>query len=495
MRKTIFTSLTCLSTAFLGAQQEKKPNIIFFMADDLGWTDLACYGSKFYETPNIDQLSKEGMIFTNAYAACPVSSPTRASFQTGKYPARIGMTDWVKGRYDTPKGKKEMQAICPVLPPTNIYNLPLEEKTIAEVLKDNGYKTAHIGKWHLAEDSLNFPQYQGYDINIAGCSKGHPGGEGGAYFTPYNNPYLPDGPKGEYLTDRLGDECVKMLQKYKDEPFFISFPFYQVHTPIMGKPDKVKYFREKAHRLGLDTLKNIFDVNPEWKAQQPFQEKGLKQRLVQSNPVYAAMISSMDENLGKVIAELKRLGLYDNTIIVFTSDNGGLATAESSPTTNKPLKGGKGFLYEGGIREPLIAKWKGHIPENKTSETIVSTVDYFPTLLDLAGITLPKQLVIDGISIKPALQGKAQSREPIYWHYPHYPNQGGRPGGAIRQGDYKLIEFYDTGEKELYNLKKDIGETTNLIKKEPKLAKELAEKLNNWRKSVKAKMPKANPSF
>jgi arylsulfatase A-like enzyme len=263
----------------------------------------------------------------------------------------------------------------------------------------------------------------------------------------------------------------------------------------MGKPDKVKYFREKAHRMGLDTLKNIFDVNPEWKAQQPFNEKGLKQRLVQSNPVYAAMISSMDENLGKVIAELKRLGLYDNTIIVFTSDNGGLATAESSPTTNKPLKGGKGFLYEGGIREPLIAKWTGHIPENKTSETIVSTVDYFPTLLDLAGITLPKQLTIDGFSIKPALQGKAQNREPIYWHYPHYPNQGGRPGGAIRQGDYKLIEFYDTGEKELYNLKKDIGETNNLIKKEPKQAKELAEKLNNWRKSVKAKMPKANPTF
>ena len=500
MKKTIIIgSLPMMIFPYQYSQAEinrlEKTNIIFFMADDLGWTDLACYGSKFYETPNIDQLAKEGTLFTNAYAACPVSSPTRASFQTGKYPARIGLTDWIKGRYESPKDKNAMQAICPVLPPGNVFNLQLEEKTIAEVLKDNGYQTAHIGKWHLSEDSLNFPQYQGYDINIGGCSKGHPGGEGGAYFTPYNNPYLSDGPKGEYLTDRLGDECVKVLKQFKDKPFFINFPFYQVHTPLMGKLDKLNYFKEKAHRLGLDTIKNIFDENPTWKAKQPFIQKGFRERLVQNNPVYAAMISSMDENVGKVIAELKRLGLYENTIIVFTSDNGGLSTAEGSPTSNLPLKTGKGHLYEGGIREPLIAKWTGHIPANQICKSIVTTVDYFPTMLDLVGISVPKQLKIDGISVKYALLGKTQSREAIYWHYPHYPNQGGRPGGAVRLGDYKLIEFYDTGEVELYNLKNDIGESTNLVNVEKKAAKTLLKKLHNWRISINAKMPTKNTNY
>jgi arylsulfatase A-like enzyme len=489
----IKSSITVVSSAILMySKAEQRPNVLLLFADDLGWTDLGCYGSSFYETPHLDQLAKDGMLFTNAYAACPVSSPTRVSLQTGRYPVRTGVTDWIKGRYHQPDKREEMQKIAPVLPPDNVFNMPLEEVTIAEVLNNEGYQTAFIGKWHCAEDSIYFPQYQGYDINIGGCGKGGPGPNG--YFVPYNNPYIKDGPEGEYLTDRLGDECVKVLNQFKDKPFFINFCFYQVHTPLIGKPDKVRYYEKKAKMMGLDTVRT-YDENPAWKAKQPFQSKSYRERLVQSHAVYAAMVSSMDDNVGKVIAELKRLGLYDNTIIIFSADNGGLSTAEGSPTCNYPLRGGKGHLYEGGIREPLIVTWKNKIAGNSVSDCQVTTVDYFPTILELAGVKIPEELTIDGISIKPALTGKSQQRGAMYWHYPHYPNQGSRPGGVIRDGDYKLIEFYDTGEKELYNLKEDIGETTNLAKKKPQTVQELGNKLNHWRVTTGAKMPVRNTEF
>jgi arylsulfatase A-like enzyme len=264
---------------------------------------------------------------------------------------------------------------------------------------------------------------------------------------------------------------------------------------LIGKPDKVRYFEEKARRLGLDTISQVFDENPEWKNKQPFKSKIFHDRIVQSHTTYAAMLASMDENLGKVINELKRLGLYDNTIIIFTSDNGGLSTSEGSPTSNLPLKAGKGYLYEGGIREPLIAVWKNHIPAGETNENVVSSVDYFPTILDLAGVAMPKNLVIDGVSAKEAFMGATRNRGSIFWHYPHYPNQGSRPGGAIREGNYKLIEFYDNGELELYNIKEDISERTNLVKKDSKRVAKMAKKLADWRKSVNAKMPTPNPRY
>lgn len=490
MKKSLFTSLTWLSASMLFGQQHERPNVIFFLADDLGWTDLGCYGSEFYETPNIDQLAKEGILFKNAYAACPVSSPTRVSIQTGKYPARIGVTDYIRGCYHEPKNRTEIQKTCPVLPPDNLFNMPLEETTIGEVLKSNGYQTAHIGKWHVAEDSTFFPQYQGYDINIAGCDKGAPGP--GGYFVPYNNPFLKDGPEGEYLTDRLGDECVEILNKFKGKPFFINFPFYQVHTPLIGKADKVSYFEIKAHKLGLDTISEIFDYNPVWKYQQPFKKRNYHERIVQNLPVYAAMLSSMDDNIGKVIAELKRLGLYENTIIIFTSDNGGLSTSAGSPTSNLPLKAGKGHLYEGGIRVPLFAVWKGHFPENKVNQSMITSTDYFPTILDLLKIGLPSKLKIDGESMKSALYGKYHDRGAIYWHYPHYGNLGGRPGCAIRKGDYKLIEFFDNNEIEIYNIKHDISESHNLMNEEPKLAEKLLRQLNKWKIEVGAKLPTKN---
>lgn len=467
------------------------PNVIFILADDLGWSDLGCYGSTFYETPNIDLLAREGMSFINAYAACPVSSPTRASIQTGRYPARIGITDWIKGHQYEKKFMDKIKATCPVLPTENLFNLPLSEITIAEALKRNGYRTAHIGKWHCSIDSLYFPQYQGYDINIAGCAKGSPAAEGGgSYFVPYNNPNLPDGPKGEFLTDRLGDECVKIIQKYKDAPFFISLPFYQVHAPLVAKPDKKKYFEDKAHRLGLDTLKS-FNENPAWKTKQYIKDN-YRERIVQNNITYAAMIASMDENIGKVIAELKRLGLFENTIIIFTSDNGGVSTGEGWGTSNLPLKAGKAHIYEGGIREPLIAVWKNHILSATKSETLVSSVDFFPTILSLTNTAQPENDVIDGKSFLPSLKGKKQNRGPIFWHYPHYHPLGGRPVSAIREGDYKLIQFLDNGDVELYNLKNDIGETHDLAKSDIKRTTALLKKLSEWRFSVNAKIPTKN---
>lgn len=474
------------------SKESMKPNVIFILADDLGWMDLGCYGSSFYETPNIDQLAKEGISFTNAYAACPVSSPTRASFQTGKYPARLHLTDYIPGGYSIASRKKIIDSICPVLPVAFENNMPLSELTIAEALKLEGYQTAHIGKWNCSIDSLTYPQYQGYDINIAGCNKGAPGK--GGYFSPYHNPYLSDGPVGEYLTDRLGNECINIIRRFKDDPFFINLPFYQVHTPLLAKPDKIKYFEEKAKKMGLKSTLEVYEKNPEWKKKQPYQDSTRIERIIQNNAVYAAMISSMDENIGRIINELKKLGLYENTIIIFTSDNGGLATSEGSPTTNRPLRGGKGFTYEGGIREPLIIRMPNIEKPGILCDSIVISTDYYPTILEMVNGKMHPEQHVDGISILPLLKGKnCISRDAIYWHYPHYSNQGGRPSGAIRMGNYKLLQFYDTGELELYDLSTDLSEQKNLRYEKPELTQELLKKLNDWRKSVNAVMPIKNP--
>lgn len=489
-------SLVCvlpLLYAFGMADAKKsRPNVIFILADDLGWTDLSCYGSPFYETPNLDRLAAEGVRFTNAYAACPVSSPTRASFQTGRYPARLHLTDYIPGGYSVPSKKRLIDKFCSVLPVPFIQNMPLEELTIAEALKMEGYRTAHIGKWNCSVDSLMYPQYQGYDINIAGCNKGGPGK--GGYFSPYHNPYLKDGPKGEYLTDRLGDECIRIIRQFKDTPFFINLPFYQVHTPLLAKPEKVKYFKEKAFRMRLDTCRT-FDDNPIWKSRQPYQDYSHRERLLHSNAVYAAMIASMDENIGRIVNELKRLHLYDNTIIIFTSDNGGLATSEGSPTSNYPLRGGKGFTYEGGIREPLIVRMSEMaVPGSICDEVVIST-DYYPTILQMTDSKMQPQQHLDGISFLSLLNGKKKhlDRKVVYWHFPHYSNQGGRPSGVVRWSNYKLIEFYDTGEVELYDLSKDIAESHNLVERHKKTAVRLLSDLRHWRAAVDATMPAVNP--
>ncbi|MEG1540108.1 MAG: sulfatase-like hydrolase/transferase, partial [Muribaculaceae bacterium] len=437
----------------------------------------------------------DGMCFTNGYAAASISSPTRCSLMTGKYPARLHITDWIPG-YQYGKNSKQLSKYKMISPEMQL-NMPLEEVTIAEAMKENGYKTCHVGKWHCAEDSLFYPQYQGFDKNIGGWLSGSPKGnsaEGNAYFTPYNNPYLSDGPKGEFLTDRLGNEAISWISSHKENPFFMYLSFYAVHTPIQPKPEKATYFREKAKRMGIDTISS-FTTNVDWYNNHPQPSGHWKERIIQNDANYAALISSMDDNIGKVIDYLKKNGLYDNTIICFLSDNGGLSTAEGSPTTNAPLRGGKGWLYEGGIRVPFLIRYPGITKPGSKCETPVISTDFYPTILSSCGLSMKPEQHKDGVDLLPLLKGKSIKRDAIYWHYPHYGGKGDSPASAIRKGNWKLIQFYETGNIELYNLKDDISESNNLASKHRKLAKNLQKELQAWLISVDAKMPKENKDY
>ncbi len=479
-----------LTSLVLSCKNEPvKPNVIFILLDDFGYTDLGCYGSKFYETPNIDRLASEGIRFTDAYAACPVSSPTRAALMTGKYPVKTGVTDWIPGRQSYISGLPQDRLLSK---PFNL-KLDTEEITIAEALKSNGYRTMISGKWHLGEDSIFWPENQGFDVNKGGYSKGSPNksAEANGYFSPYGNPRLEDGPVGEYLTDRQTDEAIYFIEANKEKPFFLYLSFYAVHNPMQGKESMIEYFQAKADSMGLSEIQP-FTKEKEWIARAP--EGDFKERTIQSYAVYAAMIYSVDENLGKLFDKLKEMKIDDNTIIIFTSDNGGLSTSEGSPTTNYPLRAGKGWLYEGGIREPLIIKAPGFISESSVSGVPVSTIDFFPTIMEITGTPLAN-FNCDGISILPVLQSNAIKERPIFWHYPHYSNQGGDPGSAIRMGDYKLIDNFETGKQELYNLKNDLSESDDLILSNPEKARELYDLLVEWRIKSGAKMMDTNPQW
>ncbi len=445
--------------------ENKQPIIL---ADDLGWRDLGCYGSTFYETPNLDRLAAQGMRFTQAYAACPVCSPTRASIQTGKYPARLNLTDWIPGAI---RGK--------LISPDYLHHLPLEEVTIAEALKEAGYATCFIGKWHLGGPGY-YPDQQGYEINIGGHEAGSPR----SYFSPYKNPKMPDGPPGEYLTDRFSDEAVKFISSAKGKPFFLFLSHHAVHTPLQAKKDLIAKYKAKAAALPPLT-------GPE------FLPEGARVcRQAQNHAVYAAMIQSLDESTGRVMTKLEELGLSDNTVVIFMSDNGGLSTSEGAPTSNVPLRAGKGWLYEGGIREPMIIKWPGAVKPGSVCEEPVISNDFFPTMLEMAGLPLRPQQHRDGVSLVPLLrEGRAPERPALFWHYPHYSPQGGTPGGAVRAGDFKLIEFFEDNHIELYNLKDDIGEKHDLAAKMPGKTAELRKLLHNWRQSVDAQMPTLNPDY
>lgn len=482
------------------AQKQQRPNVLFVMIDDYGWTDMGYNGSRFYETPNLDRLASESVQFTDGYAAASISSPTRVSLMTGKYPARTGITDWIPGyQYNLPKEKlSQYKMIVPDMP----LNMPLEEVTIAEAMKENGYSTYHIGKWHCAEDSLFYPQYQGFDVNVGGWLKGSPNGiqrkQGGdgAYFSPYRNPYLSDGPKGEYLTDRLATEAIKLIENNgTDKPFFMYFAFYAVHTPIEAKPEYVEYFKKKAHKMGIDTIQP-FTTDLDWYKKADHKAWHWKERTIQSDAEYAALIYSMDENLGRLLQALKDNGLEENTIVCLLSDNGGLSTAEGSPTCNAPLRGGKGWLYEGGIREPYLIKYPKLNTAGRKCSMPVTSVDFYPTILDMAGLPLKPEQHVDGVSLLPILKGdKSFDRGPIYFHYPHYGGKGDTPAGAVRDGDYKLLQFYEDNHIELYNLKNDISETHDLSKSEPEKAARMLKMLEDWRKDCGAKMPVMNADY
>jgi arylsulfatase A-like enzyme len=364
-----------------------------------------------------------------------------------------------------------------LIPPEYRHELPLEEVTVAEAFKEAGYATCFFGKWHLGAEPY-LPDRQGFDANIGGTEAGSPR----SYFSPYKNPKLADGPPGEYLTDRLTDETLKFIEGAADKPFLAYLSHYAVHIPLQAKKDLAAKYEAKAAKLPPVETKFI-------------PEGAVKARQVQDHPVYAAMVQSMDESVGRILKKLEELGLADRTAVIFMSDNGGLSTAEGTPTSNVPLRGGKGWLYEGGVREPLIIKWPGVTRPGSTCDVPVTSTDFYPTMLEMAGLPPRPEQHVDGVSIVPLLKGgQSLPRQAIYWHYPHYANQGGSPGGAVRAGDYKLIEFYEDNRVELYNLKEDLGEKHDLAARMPEKAKELREMLVRWRLEVGAHMPTPAPA-
>ncbi len=471
-----FLFMPCVSSLAADASSTlAKPNIVFILADDLGQRDLGCYGSTFYETPNLDRMAKEGALFTNAYAACPVCSPTRASLMTGQWPQRLGITDYI----GAPAKPEAWNRNTKMLPAPYTELLSLEKPTLAKAMKDAGYATFFAGKWHLGPEGY-WPENQGFDINMGGHDRGGPYG-GKKYFSPYGNPRLIDGPDGEHLPDRLATETNKFIEANQARPFFAYFALYSVHTPLMAREDLQKKYEDKRKRLGLKA---------QWG-----KEDTRDVRLNQDHAVYAGMVEAMDLAVGKVLNKLGELGLRDNTLVFFTSDNGGLSTSEGWPTSNLPLRGGKGWMYEGGIREPFLVRWPSVITAGRIVRSPVSSPDIFPTLLDVANAKPTSGQTLDGLSLVPVFKGGELPERPLFWHYPHYGNQGGAPAAAIRQGDWKLIWTFENQQLEMFNLANDLGEENNLIESEPERAQALQLALLAWQKEVGAKLPTRNVKF
>ncbi len=460
MKKTLglVVSLLFLSSTAAIARM----NVVLFLIDDLGWKDLGCQGSDYYKTPNIDRLAAGGVRFTDAYAACNVCSPTRAAVLTGKYPARLMLTQWLPaGRWDPSKYKMREGRF--------IRELPLEEVTLAEALREAGYRNGFVGKWHLGGAPFYLPQHQGFDVNVAGDDHGAPG----HYFYPYKGRWLipttgqyvekqtlKDGKPGEYLTDRLTEEAVDFVRSSRDQPFFLMLSHYAVHTPLQAKED-VKARYEKVPK---------------------------KER--QGNPAYAAMVESVDDSVGRVMDVLEELKIRDETLILFTSDNGGFAKA----TSNEPLRANKGSNYEGGLRVPFIVSWPGVTDKGAVCSEPVISNDIYPTVLDVLGLPAKPEQHMDGVSLVPALKGGKLPTRDLCWHYPHY-NQHPQsaPSGVIRSGHWKLIEFYEAGTFELYNVEEDLGEKADVFHKYPDVAAMLTRKLLDWRNQVGADPMKSYP--
>ncbi len=454
---------------------ERRPNFLFILVDDLGYMDIGANNPRcFYETPHIDRLAHTGMRFTDAYAACPVCSPTRYSIMTGKYPARGPCTDWFGGR-----------RVERFRPAEYLDRMPLEEVTLAEALRKAGYRTAFLGKWHLGPNEAYWPQAQGFEINIGGWRLGGPR----SYFSPYRNPKLPDGPKGEHLPSRLAAGVCRLWERFRDELFWLYLSFYLWHTPLQGRPDLVEHYRRKAQALGIPQEK-VFAAEE----QNFLTDRPRRVRVVQNHPVYAAMVHAMDEAVGRVLGKLDELGLAENTVVFFFSDNGGLATSEGHPTSNLPLRAGKGWLYEGGIREPCLVRWPGVTPPGSVCHRAVCSIDFYPTILEIAGVEPDPEHRVDGVSLVPLLTGSGDfPTRPLFWHYPHYGNQGGFPGGAVRLGRWKLLERYEDGRVHLYDLLDDPGETNDLAAVRLRKVEQLRAMLHRWYGEVGARFLRAKP--
>lgn len=452
-----------------------KPNVVFFLVDDLGVMDLTNEGSTFHETPNVDRIAKEGMRFTRGYATCEVCSPSRASIQTGKYPARLDITDWINpsGGGQPEKWKRNTSH----LPASHHLQIPLEEVTVAEALKEGGYSTFFAGKWHLGGKGY-YPEDQGYDINKGGHEKGSPPG---GYFSPYNNPKLEDGPVGESLPIRLGQETAKFIESSKDEPFFAMLCFYSVHGPDQTTEELYKKYQAKAQKMPEPKERFLNDVR-------------IPVRQVQDNPIYAGMMESMDDAVGIVLDKLDELGLAEDTVVIFTGDNGGVSAGDSFSTSNLPLRGGKGIEYEGGVREPYYIRWPAEVKPG-TCDTPVTGTDFYPTILEACGLPLRPEQHVDGVSLVPLLKGESIPDRPLFWHYPHYSNQGGEPVSSILEDGWKLIEDLEDGSLRLYHVAGDIGERKEVSEQYPDKVTSLAKELADWKENVEARGMAKNPNF
>jgi arylsulfatase A-like enzyme len=497
---------------------KRLPNVVVFLVDDLGWRDLGCYGSPFYETPHVDRLAESGVRFTHAYAACHVCSPTRASILTGKSPATLHLTDWLPGRRDFPFQKLKNAPI--------VQHLPFREITIAEALKEHGYATLLVGKWHLGEEPSG-PLKHGFDVQIPRWNKGWPNT---GYHAPFELDGLTDAP-GDYLTDRLTDEALRLIEAHQDRPFFLYLAHFAVHDPIQGREDLVaKYQAKLARDPPPDSTPFILEGNPaapdplsrleldfllqddSYQGFRVLPNRTVKIKQRQDNVVFAAMVESVDKSLGRVLAQLKSLDLDQNTIVIFLSDNGGMSAANfgrpervipathldaAFSTSNLPLRGGKGWLYEGGIRIPLIVKWPGEAQQGAVCDIPVASTDLYPSVLEMIGLDARPQQHTEGFSFARLLQGdRAFGREAIFWHFPHYSNHGMQsPGGAVRQGDYKLLEYFENDSVQLFNLQDDPGEQFDLSREKPELAARLRRMLHTWRTKVSAQMMAPNPDY
>lgn len=457
-------------------QETSKPNILFILADDLGYHDLSAMGSKYYETPNIDRISQEGMTFTDGYATCQVCSPSRASIMSGKFPARHGITDWIGAR--TGEEWRKAGRYNKLLPPEYVHNLPTDYVTLPEAMKEAGYKTFFAGKWHLGSEG-SWPTDHGFDINKGGWDVGSPRG---GYFAPWENPNLESGPDGENLSMRLARETADFIKTHQDTSFFAFLSFYAVHGPIQTTQEKWAKYREKAEEMGI--AETGFEMG-----------KFLPIRQVQDNPVYAGLVEQMDDAVGLVLKTLDEAGLADNTIVIFTSDNGGVAAGDAFATSNLPLRAGKGYQFEGGIREPYFIKAPGLTEPGAVTTVPATGTDFYPTLLELAGADLRPDQHMDGVSLLPVLKGGTLPERPLIWHYPHYGNQGGEPSSIIRKGAWKLIHYYEDGRDELYNLTNDLKEQNDVATDHPQIVAQLSEELFAYLEEVGARYPEKDPEY
>ncbi len=479
--KILLTSIITILLVTACHEEKKKevkrpPNVLFILVDDLGYMDLSYTGSDYYETPNIDRIANEGMVFNQGYAASRVCSPSRASVMTGKFTGRHGITDWIGAK--SGEAWREAKRYDKLLPAAYNHDLSKEDITLPEAMKAAGYKTFFAGKWHLG-DKGSYPEDHGFDINKGGWEKGSPIG---GYFSPWKNPNLKNQQNGENLSMRLANETATFIKQHRDSSFFAFLSFYAVHGPIQTTEQKWDKYRDKSEEKGI--LENGYIM-----------ERNLPIRQVQDNPIYAGLVESMDDAVGVVLKTLEEEGLAENTMVIFTSDNGGVASGDSFSTANLPLRGGKGYQWEGGIREPFFIKAPWLVQGGATTDFPVIGTDFYPTILDVANIGLRPLQHVDGLSLKPLLEGKTMAERPLFWHYPHYGNQGGDPSSIIREGHWKLIHYWENGAKELYDLEKDPGEQLNVTSEYPELVAQLDEKLLSWLEEVNANMPAKDEAY